>query len=210
MPLTLCGQWCPLYVKALDIAKSAGLCALQRVCSFSRSARQFGIALAVFGLVVTSGARAAEFEVGAGYLSANVRDMVESYGWSLVWAADEDRVVDYPFTVSNGSLQEALAGLLTVYGGQFVADVFEGNRVVVIDAAPPRVRIQLPGEDVDAVGVVELSTERTYGEGGAPVEPAVQNVGVGHDATRSTAVLPAESGDGGIEVAGALDVDRDR
>lgn len=102
--------------------------------------------LLVVALAVAPRAQGAEFEVGSGYLSASVRDIVEGYGWSLVWAADEDRIIDHPFTVSNGSLQEGLTNLLAIYRGQLVADLYQANQVVVVDAAPPRVRIVLPGE----------------------------------------------------------------
>ena len=87
----------------------------------------------------------ADFEVKEGYLSASVRELASSYGWALVWRADEDRVVDFPFVIANDSLEGALANLLEAYQGQFVADLFNGNRVVVIDTPPPRVRILLPG-----------------------------------------------------------------
>ena len=87
----------------------------------------------------------ASFEVKEGYLSASVRELVSNYGWALVWRADEDRVVDFPFAIANESLEGALANLLEAYRGQFVADLFDGNRVVVIDTPPPRVRVVLPG-----------------------------------------------------------------
>ena len=109
-------------------------------------------------------ADAAEFEVAAGHLSASVRDIVESHGWSLVWAADEDRLVDYPFVIDNGSLREALTDLLAIYGGQFVADLYEGNRVVLVDSAPPRIRVVLPGaaagdDDVPAAARPAATTD---------------------------------------------------
>ena len=99
----------------------------------------------LIGGIAPGSAEAAEFEVSPGHLSASVRDIVESYDWSLVWAADEDRVVDHPFVIGNGSLREALTDLLVIYRGQFVADMYEGNRVVLIDSAPPRIRVVLPG-----------------------------------------------------------------
>ena len=121
--------------------------------------RPFGVTLLVLALVLSPRAGAAEFEVGAGYLSASVREIVEGYGWSLVWAADEDRIIDHPFTVDNGSLPEALTAVLAIYRGQLVADLYQGNRVVLVDAAPPRVRVLLPGERPDVseneLGVVD-------------------------------------------------------
>ena len=146
----------------------------------------FAVASAVLpGAGLLGRADAAEFEVGTGYLSASVRDIVESYGWSLVWAADEDRVVDYPFVIANGSLREALTDLLAIYGGQFVADLYEGNRVVLVDSAPPRVRVVLPGaavgsDDVRAVAPARVST--AYPVGTAPVEGAGHALTVKADA----------------------------
>ena len=119
----------------------------------------FGLAL-VITLLGQPAAVAAEFEVRAGYLSSGVRDLVQGHGWSLVWAADEDRIVDYQFSVTNDSLRGALTDLLEIYRGQFVADLFEGNRVVLVDSPPPRVRVVLPVEGIEIPnsGGVELSS----------------------------------------------------
>ncbi len=131
-----------------------------------------------FGLlsvgISPSSATAAEFEVSPGHLSASVRDIVESYGWSLVWAADEDRVVDYPFAIGNGSLREALTDLLTVYRGQFVADLYEGNRVVLVDSAPPRIRVVLPdgASGNDDAGVVGPPVATAFSAAALPVVDA--------------------------------------
>ena len=133
---------------------------------------RFGFAVACIVCAFPLTAAAAEYEVRAGYLSASVRDIVEAYDWSLVWAADEDRIVDHPFEIGNGTLREALTDLLAVYRGQFVADLYEANRVVVIDAAPPRVRVLLPGEQVpDAVSqATPLSASRIAEARDIPLE----------------------------------------
>ena len=111
--------------------------------------RSFAVAVVAAALVLPGvGAFAqseGEFEVGAGYLSTGVRALVERHGWSLVWKAKEDRVVQFPFTINipAGQPEEALEGalseLLEAYQGQFVADMYRGNRVVLIDVAPPNV-----------------------------------------------------------------------
>ena len=88
-----------------------------------------------------------QFQVGAGYLSAGVRKLVEEHGWSLVWKAKEDRAVEFPFTIDvpdgtqEEALQDALSNLLEAYQGQFVADLYRRNRVVVIDTAPANVQV---------------------------------------------------------------------
>lgn len=149
-----------------------------------------GSGFAVFVGALPSSAEAAEFEVSSGHLSASVRDIVESYGWSLVWAADEDRVVDYPFAIGNGSLREALTDLLVVYRGQFVADLYEGNRVVLIDSAPPRIRVVLPGTASASDQVAAVARSRvaagTVGASSAVVDGADTSTG---------AAAPVETGE---------------
>lgn len=88
-----------------------------------------------------------EFEVKKGYLSSSIRELVDGYGWSLVWEAGEDRVIDHPFTIQNFSMEDSLTVLLEMYRGQFVADLFRGNRVVLINTPPPRVAVDLPGTE---------------------------------------------------------------
>lgn len=101
-----------------------------------------------FALVIATSASPAElrdFEVREGYLSASVRELVDSHDWSLVWSAGEDRVISHSFTIANDSLRGALESLFSMYGGQFVADLYRGNRVVVVDTPPPRVDVTIPG-----------------------------------------------------------------
>lgn len=93
---------------------------------------------------------ASEFEVGVGYLSTGVGALVKKHGWELVWAAEEDRMVEFPFSIDvpagsdEDALKGALANLLDAFEGQFVADMYRGNRVVVIDVAPPNLRAARP------------------------------------------------------------------
>ena len=90
-------------------------------------------------------AAAADFNVAAGYLSTNARTLATEYGWSLVWEAGEDRAIEHPFTIANDSLQGALEGLLGPYQGQFVADLYRANQVVVVRNAQPQVEVVMPG-----------------------------------------------------------------
>ena len=105
-------------------------------------------AIIVFAITMfasTAAAESGDFEVREGYLSASVRGLVDSHGWSLVWSASEDRVISHSFTIANDSLQGALESLFSMYGGQFVADLYRGNRVVVVNTPPPRVDVTFPG-----------------------------------------------------------------
>ena len=107
---------------------------------------------AAFALIAWSaaafapGAAAADFNVAAGYLSTNVRTLATEYGWALVWEAGEDRAIEHPFVIANDSLQGALEDLLGAYRGQFVADLYRSNKVVVVRAPPPQLEVVLPGE----------------------------------------------------------------
>ena len=117
--------------------------------------RSLAVLTFVFSASAASAA-SADFEIGEGYLSASVRDLVESHDWSLVWSASEDRMVSHPFTIENNSLQGALESLLSMYRGQFVADLYRGNRVVVVNTPPPRVDIETPG--AESVDLTQRST----------------------------------------------------
>lgn len=90
-------------------------------------------------------AAAADFEVAAGYLSTSARTLATEYGWSLVWEAGEDRAIEHPFTIPNDSLQGGIEALLAPYEGQFVADLYRANEVVVIRTPKPQVEVVLPG-----------------------------------------------------------------
>lgn len=91
----------------------------------------------------------ANFVVEGGYLSTNVRQLVDSWGWSLVWKAEEDRIIDYAFDIENESLKSALENLLGMYDGEFVADLFEQNRVVLVGVPAARTDVVMPGEEIE-------------------------------------------------------------
>ncbi|MDE0055055.1 MAG: TcpQ domain-containing protein [Gammaproteobacteria bacterium] len=140
----------------------------------SRSRPPTARAVAALALVMAASAASAEsadFEVREGYLSASVRELVDSHGWSLVWSAGEDRMVSHAFTISNDSLEGALESLLAMYRGQFVADLYRGNRVVVVNTPPPRVDVELPG----SVGN-QAARQSAVGEP-APVESNLVDAG---------------------------------
>ena len=122
-----------------------------------RSAMRAIIAFALAMFASTTAAESGDFEVREGYLSASVRELVDSHDWSLVWSANEDRLISYPFTIGNDSLQGALESLFSMYKGQFVADLYSGNRVVVVNTPPPRVDVELPG--AESAELAQQSTE---------------------------------------------------
>lgn len=117
-----------------------------------RVAGALGVLTAIAFLCWQPAASAQEnFVVEKGYLSAGVRQLVDSWGWSLVWKADEDRVIDHAFDIENDSLKGALEDLLGMYDGKFVADLFEQNRVVLVGVPPARTDVVMPGEEIEAV-----------------------------------------------------------
>ena len=121
------------------------------------------VVFAVATFASTAAAESGDFEVREGYLSASVRELVDFHGWSLVWSAPEDRVISHSFTIANDSLRGALESLFSMYGGQFVADLYRGNRVVVVNTPPPRVDVASPGAEVaQQSAVVESSLAESH------------------------------------------------
>ena len=116
-----------------------------------RSVTRAVVVCALTTFAATAAAESGDFGVREGYLSASVRELVESHEWSLVWSASEDRVISHSFTIANDSLRGALESLFSMYGGQFVADLYQGNRVVVVNTPPPGVDVDLPGAHLSSV-----------------------------------------------------------
>ena len=120
-------------------------------------------ALAMIGALCWQSVASAQdnFVVEQGYLSTNVRQLVDSWGWSLVWKAEEDRIIDHAFDIENESLKSALENLLGMYDGEFVADMFERNRVVLVGVPAARTDVVMPGEEVETVAdeVAETAAE---------------------------------------------------
>ena len=112
--------------------------------------------VAAFGF----GAAAADFEVSAGYLSTNAEKLATGHGWSLVWEAGEDRLIEHPFTIANDSLRRGLEGLLGAYQGQFVADLYRSNEVVVVSTPLPQLEVVLPGAAQAAEDLALDNTQR--------------------------------------------------
>lgn len=125
---------------------------MRSACTVARTLATFALAMSAS----TTPAESGDFEVRKGYLSASVRELVDSHNWSLIWSASEDRVISYAFTIGNDSLQGALESLFSMYKGQFVADLYRGNRVVVVNTPPPRVDVELPG--AEATDLAQQST----------------------------------------------------
>lgn len=101
---------------------------------------------ALMALAASGAAQAQVYEIGEGHLSTSLRQLVEGHGWSLIWATEEDRTIDVPFTITNASLRDALTQLLALYDGKLVADLYQGNQVVVVNLAPPDTRVLMPNE----------------------------------------------------------------
>ncbi len=87
------------------------------------------------------------FSVHEGHLSANIQKLIQSYGWTMEWKSDEDRIISQPFSVQSESLTDGLNNLLSMYEGKFVADLYNGNKVVRITPSPHNVEVMLPPAD---------------------------------------------------------------
>ena len=167
---------------------------LSRPHPAARSVAAFALVLSAWAVT----AETADFEVREGYLSASVRELVDSHEWSLVWRAGEDRMVSHAFTISNDSLEGALESLLAMYRGQFVADLYRGNRVVVVNTPPPRVDVELPGAAGNEAVRRSTAGEPTLAEtdlevaGDGPAETAVVVAyeGPGPDGSDGSSSLP--------------------
>lgn len=75
------------------------------------------------------------FVVQEGHLSANVRELAGSHGWSLVWDSEEDRIIKRSFNVPNPSLEECLSNVLAGYENVFTATLDQAERVVYVTTA---------------------------------------------------------------------------
>lgn len=126
--------------------------------------------VAAFGF----GAAAADFEVSAGYLSTNAEKLATGHGWSLVWEAGEDRLIEHPFTIANDSLRRGLEGLLGAYRGQFVADLYRSNEVVVVSTPLPQLEVVLPGAASADVGPEPRVSDRAASASGSDAVAAAR------------------------------------
>ena len=75
------------------------------------------------------------FVVQEGHLSANVRELAGSHGWTLVWDSEEDRIIKRSFHVPNPSLEECLSDVLAGYENVFTANLDQAERVVYVTTA---------------------------------------------------------------------------
>ena len=101
------------------------------------------------GLAVSENAET--FVVPEGHLSAGVRKFVETYGWSLRWDSDQDRIIDHSFDVGNPALEGGLSNILSAYKGVFASDLDHEKQVVRVTTAKPDVAAE-PPEDAAAEG----------------------------------------------------------
>ena len=85
------------------------------------------------------------FTVRTGLLSDNVRTLVRGFDWQLKWPGETDRRIEAPFSIPRDTLEATLRRLLELYEGQFVADLYQANRMVVVAPAPPGVEIREAG-----------------------------------------------------------------
>ncbi len=79
-----------------------------------------------------------------GYLSASIQELVRGHGWTLIWDAEDDRFIDRAFSIPNPSLEDGLTSLLYMYQGELVADMYYGNKVVLISPPAANIRVELP------------------------------------------------------------------
>lgn len=167
-----------------------------------RSAMRATIVFALAMFASTAAAESGGFKVREGYLSASVRDLADSHGWSLVWSASEDRVISHSFTIANDSLQGALESLFSMYGGQFVADLYRGNRVVVVNTPPPRVDVAFPGVEGTDLAQHSSEVESFPEESGSDDREATTPLVAAYDATGSDqATSPPATGNENERVA---------
>lgn len=134
------------------------------------ASRALLLLVAAFGF----GAAAADFEVSAGYLSTNAEKLATGHGWSLVWEAGEDRLIEHPFTIANDSLRRGLEGLLGAYQGQFVADLYRSNEVVLVSTPLPQLEVVLPGAAPVDVGPEPRVSDRAASASGSDAVAAAR------------------------------------
>lgn len=102
------------------------------------------------GLLQDPGIGSRRFTVKVGLLSDSLRRLVEDrFAWTLKWMSDTDRRIEGEFDISASSLEVALRELLGLYQGVFVADLYDANRMVLVQEAPLGSRVQ-GGADDDA------------------------------------------------------------
>ena len=118
---------------------------------------------------VAADEEAKTFVVQKGYLSANVRELAGSHGWSLVWDSEEDRIVNRSFSVANPSLEGCLSNVLAGYEDTFTAHLNQAERVVHVTAAAADTRT----EDASGSGEngLQWSSELVFEPDLKPADP---------------------------------------
>ena len=128
----------------------------QKIIRFLSCLVLAGNLLVVPNVAAAEGAKA--FVVPEGHLSAGVRKFVETYGWSLTWDSEEDRIIDHSFDVGNPALEGGLSNILSAYKGVFASDLDYEKQVVRVTAAKPDVAAE-PSEDVAAEGESDFGVD---------------------------------------------------
>ncbi len=109
------------------------------------------------------------FVVQKGHLSANVRELAGSHGWSLVWDSEEDRIINRSFSVANPSLEGCLSNVLEGYEDAFTANLNQAERVVHVTAVAADTRT----EDASGSGEngLQWSSELVFEPDLKPADP---------------------------------------
>ena len=128
----------------------------QKIIRFLSCLVLAGNLLVVPNVAAAEGAKA--FVVPEGHLSAGVRKFVETYGWSLTWDSEEDRIVNHSFDVGNPALEGGLSNILSAYKGVFASNLDHEKQVVRVTTAKPDVAAE-PSEDVAAEGESDFGVD---------------------------------------------------
>ncbi len=109
------------------------------------------------------------FVVQKGHLSANVRELAGSHGWSLVWDSEEDRIINRSFSVANPSLEGCLSNVLAGYEDAFTTNLNQAERVVHVSTVAADTR----AEDASGSGEngLQWSSELVFEPDLKPADP---------------------------------------
>lgn len=118
---------------------------------------------------VAADEEAKTFVVQKGHLSANVRELAGSHGWSLVWDSEEDRIINRSFSVANPSLEGCLSNVLAGYEDAFTANLNQAEQMVHVTAVAADTR----AEDASGSGEngLQWSSELVFEPDLKPADP---------------------------------------
>ena len=144
----------------------------QKITRFLSCLVLAGNLLVVPNVAAAEGAKA--FVVPEGHLSTGVRKFVETYGWSLTWDSEEDRIIDHSFDVGNPALEGGLSNILSAYKGVFASDLDHEKQVVRVTTAKPDVAAE-PPEDVAAEGESDFGVDGMQWSSELVFEPGLKS-----------------------------------